>query len=262
MGSIFLARGSTELFSRGYLAKAFDFPCVFRTHIGYRVSDTCEAHILITIFLEFFEPYRTFVEGIDYPGVFIGVGEEHGGGFGIHEDGSELGGGNLKADFRELLGIVFTQVVGEVILEVSDAELVFLLGTPFLVTAASAPVGDIAFGDGDAALCQSPDDLGIADIIVKELIDHVALGFGQAGNFSVAHALVEQSSGSGWVGEDARVRIVSGLGSCGCGRLNSATLDEGAFLFDPVGAVVKEVSEGRGGAGGVRDGFDVENHRC
>lgn len=64
----------------------------------------------------------------------------------------------MKADFRELLGVVFAQVIGEMILEVRKAKLVLLFGAPFLVTAASAPIGDIAFGDGDVALRKSPDD--------------------------------------------------------------------------------------------------------
>jgi hypothetical protein len=69
--------------------------------------------------------------------------------------------------------------------------------------------------------------------------------------------LAEPRGGRGWKGEEALIRIVCGL--AGCGRLKGPALDEGAFLFDTVGAVVKEVSEGRGRAGGLRDGFDVEH---
>lgn len=257
MGYIVLGRGTTEFFSRGNFADEFDLPCVFRTRIGHSVANGRAADILVTIILEFFEPGGTFVEGIDDPGIFVGVGEERGGGLGVHEEGSELGSGHLEADFRELLGVMFAEVIGEVVLEMSEAALVFLFGAPFLVTAAGAPVGDIAFGDGDAALFQSPDDLGIAGIIVEELVDQVAFGFRQARDFPVAGALAEPGGGRGRKGEYALVRIVSGRQVCG--RLNGPALDEGAFLFDTVGAVAEEVSEGRGGASGLGDSLDVED---
>ena len=203
MGDIFLMREISEFCGRGYLTEDFDVPCVFTQSIGDGVADGCAAHILITIILEFLEPGRTFVQGIDDLGVFVGVSEERVGGLRIHEQGSELGGGNLKSDFRELLGVVFAQVIGEMVLEVGKAELVFLLCAPFFVTTASAPVGDIAFGDGDAAVFKGPDDFRIGNIIVKEFVDHVAFESWQAGDFSVAHALAEVGGRRGRDGDDA-----------------------------------------------------------
>src|ERR1043166_3658382 len=126
--------------------------CFLTTNIRNGVADAGAAHIFVPILLQLAEAGRALIESIHDPGIVVRVGEERGGGLRIHEQGSELGGGDLKADFGKLLGVVFAEVIGEMILEVSKAELVLLLGAPFLVTAASAPIGDIAFGDGDAAL--------------------------------------------------------------------------------------------------------------
>jgi hypothetical protein len=159
----------------------------------------------------------------------------------VHEEGSELGGGDLKADFGKLLGVVFAEVIGEVILEVREAELVLLLGAPFLITAASAPVGDIAFIDGDVALGKSPDDFGIGNVVVEEFVDHVAFEFGQAGDFAVADALTEVSADGGRSGDDALERIARGVRRISCGWLDGSALDESAFLFDTVRAVVEKI---------------------
>ena len=70
MGNVFLTRGITEFCGGGYLADDFDVPGVFTTNVGDGVADACAAHILITIVLEFLEPGRTFVQGIDDLGVF------------------------------------------------------------------------------------------------------------------------------------------------------------------------------------------------
>ena len=75
MGDIFLMREISEFCGRGYLADDFDVPGVFTTNVGDGVADACAAHILIPIVLEFLEAGRTFVQGIDDPGVFVGVGE-------------------------------------------------------------------------------------------------------------------------------------------------------------------------------------------
>src|SRR5690349_24533320 len=80
-------------------------------------------------------------------------------------------------------------------LEVSQTELVFLFGAPLAVTAAGAPVGNVAFGDGDCALAQGPDDLAVGDVVMEGLVVEVAFELGQAGDFAVAHALAEQGVG-------------------------------------------------------------------
>jgi len=232
IGHIVVISGGGNFFGRGNLADAFDIFYFLMTMKRESAAAAGPADIFITILLQLFEADRTFIESIDDPGEFVRVGKERGGRLRVHEEGRELGGGDLKADFRKLLGVVFAQVIGEMILEVREAKLVLLLGTPFLVTAARAPVGDIAFGDGDVSLCKSPDDFGIGNVVVEKFVDHVAFEFGQAGNFAVAHALTELSAGGGRSGDDALE--CRGLRRIGCGWLDGAALDERAFLFDAV----------------------------
>ena len=207
--------------------------------------------------LQFAEPDGAFIESLDDLGVFTGVGEQGGGGLGVHQQGGQLGGGDLEADFGELLGIVLAEVIGEVVLEVSQAELVVLLGAPFLVAAASAPVGDIAFGDGDAELGEGPDDFAVGDVVVEELVDHIALEFGQASDFAVAEALREERAGGGRSGDDVRAKAGGRRRGLGYSRLDSPALDESALLFDTEGAVAEEVLQVSGGrALGDRLGVD------
>ena len=92
---------------------------------------------------------------------------------------------------------MFAEVIGEMILELGEAQLVLLLGAPFLVTAASAPVGDVAFGDGDAALAKCPDDFGIGNMVMEEFVDHVAFEFGQAGDLAFRTRLPRRTEGGG-----------------------------------------------------------------
>ena len=51
----------------------------------------------------------------------------------IEEERGELGRGDLKADFGEFMGFTLAEVAGEMILDVREAKLVLLLGTPFLI---------------------------------------------------------------------------------------------------------------------------------
>jgi len=191
MRNIVLTGGIGELCGGSDLTEAFDVLCFLTTNVRDGVADTCAVDIFIAILLQLAEPDRTLVESLYDPGVFVRVGEERGSRLRIHEQGSELGGGDLEADFRKLLGIVFAEVIGEMILEVSEAKLVLVLGAPFLVTAPSTPIGDITFGDGDAALGKRPDDFGIGNVVVEKFVDHVTCEFRQAGDFAAA-------AGGGW----------------------------------------------------------------
>src|SRR2546430_660888 len=138
MRNIVFIGGIAELCGGSDFAEAFDVLCFLTTKIRDGVADTCAVDIFIAILLQLAEPDRTFIESLYDPGVFVRVGEEQGSRLRIHEQGSERGGGDLEADFRKLRGIVFAEIIGEVILEVSEAKLVLLLSPPFLVTAASA----------------------------------------------------------------------------------------------------------------------------
>jgi hypothetical protein len=205
MTKIVLAWPIRELFGGSDLADVFDVLCLLPAKIGDGVTNACATDGFVSFLLHLGEPDGTLIEGFDDPGVFVRVGEERGGGLWIHEERRELGRGDLEADFRKLLGIVLAEVIGEMILQVSEAKLVFLLGAPFLVTAAGAPVGDVAFGDGDATLAKRPDNFGMGDVVVQEFVDHVSFEFRQAGDFAVAGALAEARDRGGRSGNDALV---------------------------------------------------------
>src|SRR4051812_22262324 len=164
MRDIVLVGSIAELRGRSDLADTFDLTRFLTTNIGHGVADACAADIFVTSILQLLEPDRTFIEALNDPGVFVWVGEQRGGCLGIHEQGSELGGGDLKTDFGKFLRVMFAQIIGEVILEVGKTKLIFLFCAPLLIAAASTPVGNIAFGDGDAALLESPDDFGIGNV--------------------------------------------------------------------------------------------------
>ena len=117
MRNIVFIGGIGELCGGNDLAEAFDVLCFLTTNVRDGVADTGVAQIFIAILLQLSEPDRTLVESLYDPGVFVRVGEERGSGLRVHEQGSELGGGDLEADFRKLRGIVFAEVIGEVILE-------------------------------------------------------------------------------------------------------------------------------------------------
>lgn len=220
------------------------------------IADAGAADGFVTLLLQLGKADGTFIERVHDARVLVRVGQERSGGLGIHEQGSELGGGDLKADFRKLLSIVLSEVISEMILEMREAELVFLFGGPFPVPAASAPIGNIAFGDGDAAFRQGPDDFGIRNVVMEEFIDQVALEFRQAGNFAIAHALTETRAGHRRGSrKDTGVSAVSRLERASAGGLDGPTLDERTFLFDAIGALVQKILQARGGAVGSRDRF-------
>lgn len=148
--------------------------------------------------------------------ILLRISGQLAGGVGLQQSQGELGSGNLETDLGQLGGIVFTNVVREMVLEMRKLELAFLFVAPFLVSAASLPVGDVAFSGLNLEFFESTDDLAVGSVVVEHAIDHVALEFGQTGDFAVAD-----------VGRDARGRMLEGSsamqGAC-CwkvGRLES-----------------------------------------
>ena len=100
----------------------------------------------------------------------------------------KTGRSELQADLGNLAGVVLAQVFDEVVLKEPDFERALLFGAPFLVAATGFPVGDVAFGDSDAVFFESPDNLGVRDVIPEHAVDHVAFGIREAGDFAVAGA--------------------------------------------------------------------------
>jgi hypothetical protein len=77
-------------------------------------------------------------------------------------------------------------VVDEVILVEAVGECEVLFELPFMVTTTGDPIRYVAFSDDNAELVECSDDVLIRDTVREHATDHVARGFGEAGNATVA----------------------------------------------------------------------------
>src|SRR5205807_3293947 len=75
-------------------------------------------------------------------GEFFGRGGKLLARFGFDKKLGEMRRGELKADFGKLTGVILAQIFHQVFLEKPGINCAILFDTPFLVTAASFPVGD------------------------------------------------------------------------------------------------------------------------
>ena len=130
-----------------------------------------------------------FVEFKDFIAKAAQHGDQGEGFFGV-ELGAENGlgearGHDLEADFRDLGGVV-AEEVGESILVQASLDEEGLVGAPLAIAAASGPIRDIAGSDSDAAFVEGLDDFVVGYGVGEHAIDHVALEFGQAGDFAIA----------------------------------------------------------------------------
>ena len=82
-------------------------------------------------------------EHVNDVGIFLGVGGELLGSFRLEEHEGELGGSDLETDLGKLAGVVFAEVIGQVILQEGELELALLLEAPFFIAAASFPVAGV-----------------------------------------------------------------------------------------------------------------------
>jgi hypothetical protein len=177
VGELFGAEDVASGFE-SFVGLAFDaFGIVFVTEFAGGV---------VAIFLEELEVAGDAAEIGNGAGEFFGIGGELLLGLGIEEEFAELGGSELETDFREMGGVGGAEVIGEVILAEAFGDDAFLFETPFVVAAASFPVGDVAFGDADAVFTESFDNVLMGNVVLKHEIDHVAKGLGEAGDFAVA----------------------------------------------------------------------------
>lgn len=137
-----------------------------------------------------------FLEGLDFAGeaalefdelgVFDRVGDEFAHEVGANKDSGKGGGGGLEADLWEFGGVMAAEEFGEVILEGAEFESMGLGGAPFLIAAASFPVGDITPGDAETAVVHGVDDFAVGDVVGEHAADHVAFEFGKVRDFAVA----------------------------------------------------------------------------
>jgi len=137
-----------------------------------------------------------FLEGVDLAGettengdracVFFGRDGELLLSFGACEELGEMGGSELESDFGELAGVVFAEVLDEIILKEMVLEGAVLFEAPFFVTAAGFPIGNVTYSDADVVFLQGADDFGMGNIVAEQTVNHVALEVGETGDFAVA----------------------------------------------------------------------------
>jgi hypothetical protein len=128
----------------------------------------------------------------DGAGEFFGVGGELFAGLRLEEEFGKVSGGELKTDFGKVAGVVFAEVLNEVILEEPFLQGLVLLMAPLVVTAPGFPVGDVALGDADAVLAEGLDNFVVGNVIAKHAIDHVAFEVGKASDFAIASELARR----------------------------------------------------------------------
>src|SRR5436190_17195719 len=150
------------------------------------VADRAPVDGVVAVFLQSADVSGEAAEHVHNLGIVLGVGSELLDGGGIQQHGGELGGGDLKAYLGDLGGVVLAEVIGEIILQVGELKLALLFGAPFLIAAASFPIGDVAFSDRNSFLVESSNDFGMGKVIVEHAVDQVALQFRETGDFTVA----------------------------------------------------------------------------
>ncbi len=164
---------------------------------------------IVAIFLEEMEVASDAAKIGDGAGKFFGIGSELLFGFRLEEEFAELGGSKLETDFGEMCGVSGADIIGEVILAETFGDDAFLFKAPIVVAAASFPVGDVAFGGADAVFGEGIDNLSVGNVVLEHEVDHVAKGFGEAGDFAVA---TEFAGGSGRMLDGRFWILVTGWG--------------------------------------------------
>ena len=117
--------------------------------------------------------------GVGFEGFFVGTGSE------LVELFGELRDGELEAGQGEGRSIVFTGGFEQVRLGLGEESEAFAVAE-FVLVAAVEPVMDVGGIKGDASFSEFMGDGVIGGAIVEEVVDEVALFFGQAGDFTVA----------------------------------------------------------------------------
>jgi hypothetical protein len=141
---------------------------------------------IVAVFLESVDLIGEPAKRGDGAGELFGVSGELLSGFGFEKEFGKAGGSELEADFGQVAGVMLTEIVGEVILEEADLNGVLLFEAPFLKAAAGFPIGDIARRDFDPDVLEGVGDFLIGEVVVEHSVNHVALEFGEPGDFAVA----------------------------------------------------------------------------
>jgi hypothetical protein len=206
VGDVGFVDGLAELFGAVNVAGGFEAFVDFAFDSLGVVVVTEVAGGIVAVFLEEVNVTGDAAKIGECAGVFFGIGGELLLGLGVEKEFAKLCGGELEADFREVGGIGRAEIIGEVILAEAFGENAFLFETPFVVAAASFPVGDVALGDANVVFLEGFEDILMGNVILKHEVDHVAKRFGKAGDFAVAGFGLRCSGGDGLMIRGWRLR--------------------------------------------------------
>jgi hypothetical protein len=154
------------------------------------------AWVLVTELLDVHKLARNAAKGVGDADAVVEAGVRVGGlGMSGQEELAEMSGSDLEAGGGQVDVVVVGQDVEDRFFANAVGGETFLVQEPVLV-AALVPVGDVARGDGAAELSQGGDDFLVSDTVFEHVVDEVALGFGERGDFAVT-ATIRVRSGIG-----------------------------------------------------------------
>ena len=142
----------------------------------------------VTVFLEVHKGAADAGESVDEADVFVRVAFDFApgtGGLEVVEEFTHLGGGHLEGRFGQLGGIVAVEKVGKGFLASTEVVAPVPFTEPGLV-GEFLVLGDVVMGEAFAVVAELLDDFGVGNAVENGVIDLVADGFGEAGDFAVA----------------------------------------------------------------------------
>jgi hypothetical protein len=145
---------------------------------------------LVTELLDLHELVGNAAKGIGDADVAVEAGVRVGGlGMSGQEELAQMSGGDLEAGDRQVNVVVVGQDVEDGFFANAVGSEAFLVQEPVLV-ATLVPVGNVARGNGVAELSQGSDDFFVSDTVFEHVVDEVALGFREGGDFAVTTATI------------------------------------------------------------------------
>ena len=159
MGEVGFVIGVSQLCGAVDVSSFFDVLFFFALEAFGVVSGTEFLGGSVAVFLEVMDLAGETAKGGDVAHIGLRIGGELLFSLRAEQELGEPGGGELEAHFGDLAGVVFPQMLEEVVLLEPGFQGAILLGAPFFVTAARFPVGDIPFGDAKAVFFESFADV-------------------------------------------------------------------------------------------------------
>jgi hypothetical protein len=142
----------------------------------------------VPVFLEVDKDTADAGQGVDEANVFVGIGFELAPrmrGFQVVEEFTHLCGGHLEGCFGQLGGVVAVEEVDKGFLAGEELVAAALFAEPGLE--GEFPIlGEVIPGEVCSMVAELTDDLAVRNAVENGVIDLVADGFGEPGDFAVA----------------------------------------------------------------------------